>query len=281
MADFSFFIIKNNYSFGQYYPLISFVLQSNTFSGLFEGQNVITLQRIPSTNEYLKKELSKSAPVAEGTVIMAVDQYAGRGQHGTSWQSEAGQNLTCSVLLTPTFIDPKYQFHLTVAISLAIVSLLEPLLQTKVAVKWPNDIYVGDKKIGGMLIENILKGKLWKSAVVGIGINVNQTVFPEAIRHKTTSIKQILHRDTGLPELLAGLCRHIEREYTALKNGAYQEQLLRYSACLYRIGESHPFLVDGVEVHGVLSGVNETGRLLIDFNGHTVDFGIKEIAFVI
>src|SRR5690606_4492328 len=107
--------------------------------------------------------------LAEGTVIMAVDQYAGKGQKGTSWQSEPGKNLTFSLLLTPAFLDPKNQFSLTVAMSLAVARWLESLLRAAVTIKWPNDIYVSDRKIGGILIENILKGNIWKSAIVGIG----------------------------------------------------------------------------------------------------------------
>ncbi len=262
-------------------PLTLFVLQSNTFSGLFDGQNVITLQRVPSTNEYLKDKLSKSTPLREGTVIMAVDQYAGRGQKGTTWQSESGKNLTFSLLLMPSFLDPKHQFRLTVAISIALVRWMESLLHTPVTIKWPNDIYVGDRKIGGMLIENILKGKVWKSAVIGIGINVNQTEFPPAIGARTASVKQILHTDCDLPELMTDLCLHIGRTYEALKKGAHDTQLVFYKQHLYRLGELHPFLVDGVRVNGVLHGVTESGRLQVDFNNYVVDFDIKEIAFVI
>lgn len=266
---------------GNITPLTLFVLQSNTFSGLFDCRNVITLQRVSSTNEYLKEELSKSTPLPEGTVIMAVDQYAGRGQKGTVWQSEPGKNLTFSLLLTPSFLDPKDQFRLTVAISIALVQWLETLLQTSVKIKWPNDMYVGDQKIGGILIENILKGKVWKSAIIGIGINVNQTAFDPGITPHTTSVKQILQKDFDLTELLTDLCILIEQEYEGLKKAAYKSQFAFYTQHLYRLGELHPFLVDDVRVQGVLSGVTETGRLQVDFNGHVVDFDIKEIAFVV
>ena len=212
---------------------------------------------------------------------MAVEQYAGRGQQGTAWQSEPGKNLTFSVLLMPSFLDPKYQFRLTVAISIALAQWLELLLHTPVTIKWPNDIYVGDRKIGGILIENILQGKVWKSAVVGIGINVNQTEFSPSIGAHTASVKQILHIDCDLTELMTDLCRYMDRTYGALKKGAHATQLTFYTQHLYRLGELHPFLIDGVRVDGVLSGVTETGRLLVDFNHHTVDFDIKEIAFVI
>jgi len=256
-------------------------LQSNTFSGLFEGQNVITLQQVDSTNEYLKKELSKSRPLTEGTVILAVHQFAGRGQQGATWFSEPGRNLTFSLLLMPTFLNPKHQFRLTVAISLAIARWLEQLLSVGVKIKWPNDIYVGDRKIGGVLIENILKGKAWKSAIVGIGINVNQTDFPAAIRRRITSIKDYLREDSDIGELLTALCRSIEREYLALKQGQTEAQLASYKQRLYRLGERHPFLVSGVKVDGILLDITETGRLQIDFGGHVADFDIKEVAFVI
>src|SRR5690606_41931008 len=106
---------------------------------------------------------------------MAVDQYNGRGQKDAVWQSEPGKNLTFSMLLMPTFLEPKQQFVLPAAISLAVARWLESLTRVTVKIKWPNDIYIGDREIGGILIENILKGKTTKSANTGIGINVNQT----------------------------------------------------------------------------------------------------------
>ncbi len=212
---------------------------------------------------------------------MAVDQHDGRGQKGTVWQSEPGKNLTFSLLLMPAFLDPKQQFVLTAAISLAVVRWLEALTGVEVKIKWPNDVYVGDRKIGGILIENILKGKTWKSAVVGIGINVNQTAFPAGIQRHTTSVKQILHRDCQVSDLLTDLCKYIEQEYVALKSGHLDRVLADYQQRLYRRGELHAYLVDGIDVSGVLRGVTGTGRLQIDFNGHLVDFDIKEIAFVI
>ncbi len=255
-------------------------MQSNTILGLFVGQNVITLPSVDSTNEYLKAELSKSTPVVEGTVIMAVEQVAGRGQKGATWHSEAGKNLTFSVLFNPVFLHPSNQFRLTVAISLALAHWLESVLQYPVSIKWPNDSYVDGRKIAGILVENMLKGQTWKSAIVGIGINVNQTDFPVGAARRPCSIKQFLHRDSNIPELLSDLCNYLEQEYLALKNGGHEAQLAQYKQRLYRLGEPHPFLIDGVQVTGMLCGVTETGKLMIDFNGHVAAFDIKEVEFV-
>lgn len=257
------------------------LLQSNTILGLFVGQNVITLPVVDSTNEYLKKELSKSTPFTEGTVIMAVHQAAGRGQKGSVWHSEDGKNLTFSILLTPSFLKPAHQFRLTVAISLAVAKWLTTLLQLPIRIKWPNDIFVADRKIAGILVENLLSGQVWKSAVVGIGINVNQTDFPPSIAKRTCSVKQFLHRDSNIPELLSDLCHSVEQEYLAMKSGQHEAQLIQYQNRLYRRGEPHPFLIDGVAVNGTIYGVTDNGRLMIDFNGHIADFDIKEVAFVI
>lgn len=233
-----------------------------------------------STNEYLKAELSKSTPFVEGTVIMAVEQFAGRGQRGAVWFSEPGSNLTFSVLLNPIFLNPRYQFRLTTAISLAIARWLESLLPRLIKIKWPNDIYVDGRKIGGILIENMLKGQTWKAAIVGIGINVNQTTFPPEISRRSCSIKQFLHSDSNIPELLSDLCKYLSEAYQALKNGGHETQLTQYKQHLYRLGESCPFLIDGVRVTGTLHGVTEEGRLLIDFDGHVADFDVKEVEFV-
>src|SRR5690606_16121061 len=167
--------------------------QSNTFSSFFSGQNLITLKRVSSTNDYLKQELSKSTPFNEGTVIMAEEQTAGKGQKGSKWISDPGKNLTFSLLLKPTFLSPVHQFDLNIAVCVSIFETLFPLMGNQVKMKWPNDIFVNDKKLGGILIENILQGNSWKESIIGIGINVNQEDFGDL--ENACSIKQLLHRE--------------------------------------------------------------------------------------
>ena len=177
-------------------------MQNNIFSGLFVGQNLVTLKQVDSTNNFLKNILSNSKPVPEGTVIMAEEQYAGRGQRENKWHAEPGKNLTFSILLKPHFISAAGQFDLTRAVSMGVFEALEPILGTQLKIKWPNDIYYADKKLGGMLIENILQGSQIKNSIIGIGINVNQDNFTDKAGN-ATSVKQILQKDYDLKNILS------------------------------------------------------------------------------
>ena len=112
-------------------------MQNNTFSALFIGQNLVKLSSVAATNNYLKDLVSNSGPLAEGSVIMADHQFAGKGQLQNVWESEAGKNLTISILLKPTFLGIEQQFELNKAVSLALLDVLKPLLGSKVLIKWP------------------------------------------------------------------------------------------------------------------------------------------------
>ena len=253
-------------------------LQSNTFLGLIVGENIITLQRVNSTNDYLKHNLSNSTPYREGTVIMAEDQYAGKGQMGGTWASQAGKNLTFSVLFNPVFLHPKNQFQLNIAVSLAIIQFLEPLLGKKLRIKWPNDIYVDERKLGGILIENIIRGTMWKHAIVGIGLNINQTDFDETY-HKACSLKQMLGKTFAIKPLLNLLCKALSNEYYLLQKGTIEKQKEQYKSLLYRFEEASSFKVGDELMYGKIIDVTTEGRLLIDFGDKVLDFGIKEITF--
>lgn len=256
-------------------------MQHNTFSGLFIGQHVITLDTVPSTNDYLKERLAKSAPFPEGTVIMAVEQFAGKGQRGAVWESRPGENLTFSLFLTPSFLEPRDQFALTIMVSLGIVDFLEFMAGThRVSIKWPNDIYMNGRKLGGILIENQMQGKRWKHAIVGIGLNVNQQEFPTPIVDRAISLSLLTGQCYEPAFLLPALCASIEKRYVALKKGGRDAQMQAYLQRLYRFGEDAPYLVDGSRMFGKICGVSPEGRLLVDFGSRIADFGIREITFL-
>lgn len=253
-------------------------MQSNTFSAFFSGQKLITLKCTSSTNDYLKEELSKSTPLKEGTVIMAVEQTDGKGQAGNKWLAEPGKNLTFSLLLKPTFLSPIQQFDLNIAICVSIYEVLFPLLGSQLKIKWPNDIYFENKKLGGILIENTLQGMEWKDSIIGIGVNVNQEDFNRV--NNACSIKQLLHHEYIITNLLYELCESIEKKYIQLKNQGVLSLKSLYINNLYGLNQVRKYSLDGVLVEGKIIDVDTEGQLIVDFNGHSARFNFKEIQFV-
>ena len=254
-------------------------MQNNIFSGLFVGQNLVSLKEVDSTNTFLKNILSNSKPVPDGTVIMAETQYAGRGQRDNTWHAEPGKNLTFSLLLKPGFLSAQQQFDLTRAVSLGVYDALYPLLRDSLKIKWPNDIYYGDKKLGGMLIENILQGSQIKNAIIGIGVNVNQENFPDNATN-ATSIKKILQRDYELKNILAEICNHIEAYYLHLKAGRFEYVRNIYLSRLYWLNEERQFKSNGQVFEGVIKNVKDNGLLVIDQMGGEQAYNLKEIEFL-
>lgn len=254
-------------------------MQNNIISALFVGQNLVTLKEVGSTNNYLKELLSNSKPVAEGTVIMAESQYAGRGQQQNRWHSEAGKNLTFSLLLQPNFLPLNQQFDLTRAISLGVVSALGQATSENVQIKWPNDIYHGDKKLGGILIENIVQGSQIKNSIIGIGLNINQDGFPPEVPNPT-SVKQILHRDYDLKVLLSQICSSIEAWYLKLKAGRYDEIRSAYLNNLYWLNQERDFVSDNETFKGTIIGVRNTGFLVLSTKSGEKEFNLKQIQFL-
>ena len=259
--------------------LLSISLQNNTFPTLFVGQNIVTLKRVDSTNNFLKNELSKSTPLLEGTVIMADEQFAGRGQTNNTWVSEPGKNLTFSLLLLPRFLNPENQFLLNKSISIGINDVLTRIIGENLKIKWPNDIYFNDNKLGGILIENILRGNIINSSIIGIGLNINQTEFPADIKN-VTSLKQILHRDYDLTELLAELCSSIEYRYLQLRAGKLDAIDSEYLNNLYKLEQIHTFRMGDQEIEGLITGIDKNGLLEISIDGKLRKYNFKEIAFI-
>ncbi|MGB4775592.1 MAG: biotin--[acetyl-CoA-carboxylase] ligase [Daejeonella sp.] len=257
----------------------SYTLQNNTFSGLFVGNNIVTLNEVDSTNSYLKDVLSKSAPLLEGTVIMAEKQYAGRGQMDSTWLSEAGKNLTFSVLLNPSFLSIDRQFDLSKVVSLALNDMLSLYFGDSAKIKWPNDSYINNQKIGGILIENIIQGNRIKHAIIGIGLNVNQTDFEPALKN-VTSFKKILNVDYKLASLLADICKAIEVRYLQLKAGKISEITTCYLQKLYLFNQLVSFKIGGEVKRSKIIGVSQEGKIKLETKGTIKEFGLKEIEFI-
>jgi len=187
------------------------------------------ITRTNSTNTLLKELLADNQWSAAERFIRAGYQTAGRGQAGNSWESEADRNLLCSVLIDPQKVKDKRPFYLNVAVSVAVHRMVNSqfsILNSPLAIKWPNDIYYGDKKIAGILIENMIIGSELKYAIAGIGLNVNQTTFVSDAPNPV-SMKQITGREFNLDELMTRLLEEID---AAMSEDAWAY----YKAHLYR-----------------------------------------------
>lgn len=255
-------------------------MQNNTFSTLFVGQNLIKLKEVDSTNNFLKNLVSKSEPLPEGTVIMADNQFAGRGQQESVWQTEAGKNISTSIYLRPNFLPLNKQFYLNIAVSLAVSDALSCFLPEAVQVKWPNDIYTNGKKLGGILIENTLTGSFIKSSVIGIGLNINQQGFRADLSTKATSVIQILQKETPLEAVMEKIVVFMEKYYLILKSGNYAILQNDYLKRLYKFDTLADYQQNGQIFEGKITGVEESGRLVMETAGGLRSFNFKEIEFI-
>ncbi len=210
---------------------------------------------------------------------MAEEQFAGRGQVNNTWVSEPGKNLTISILLKPVFLPVDQQFVLNQTVCLALNDVLRRYFDNSATIKWPNDCYVGHRKIGGMLIENMVQGDRIRNSVVGIGLNINQVEYPDELKN-VTSFKKILHRDYDLRKILGEICTALEGRYLQLKGGHTTEINEAYLERLYKRGVYSAFRTGNETVNGRILGTSRYGLLEVDIAGKIRHFGLKEIEFI-
>lgn len=244
---------------------------------LFLGQIIQYLPSCQSTNDEASALIAQKDP-AEGLLVITDNQTVGRGQRGNQWEAKSGQNLTFSLILKPSFLTASEQFWLNMAISMGVYDALQPLLGDPLRIKWPNDVYVGNQKLGGILIENILHGYGIAWSVAGIGLNVNQTDFTFSTA-TSLQLQAPLPNGYNLPGLLSRLCETLEQRYLQLRAG--QREILKkdYLRVLYRYQQEHTFEADGQSFRGTITGIDATGRLAIETNNQTHYFGFKEVGF--
>ncbi len=201
---------------------------------------------------------------SHGDIVVAERQSAGRGQRGNKWLSGQGLNLTLSVVIEPEDIEVRSQFLVLQASALAICDVLEGYGLTP-KIKWTNDIYIGDEKIVGILIENKLSGSMLKRSVVGVGLNVNQLQFDPSLPNPTSmalTAAKVFDRD----EVLAALERAMRRRFDELSSEGHVSIADDYHEHIYRLGEAHSFrLPSGAVQRGEICGVRPTGELIIDW----------------
>lgn len=240
---------------------------------------IIELEETASTNSWLAARARESS---KGLTVLCRRQTAGRGQRGNSWESEPDKNITMSLLLKPAGLHPSRQFLVSQAVSVAIVTVLSRYLPGhEVCIKWPNDIYVGDRKICGILIENSITQSGINHCIVGMGINVNQTRFLSDAPNPV-SMAMLTGREYPLRPLTEEIVDEILRETTAINPDDTTGLQKRYSAMLWRREGYWPYTdnLRGERIMARIAGVAPDGILtleLADSGGHR-SFAFKEVA---
>jgi len=241
------------------------------------GSTILHLDRVDSTNNYAATELLTKS-LNEGTVVAARCQQAGRGQWQAKWESAPGLNLTFSIVLYPSWLDLSRQFYLSQTISLGVADYLSQNIQG-VTVKWPNDIYVYDKKIAGILIETAIMGDRFSHAIAGIGLNVNQEVFVSDAPNPV-SMKTLTDECYDLDSALNELCQKLDLRYRQLVSGEYETLQSDYQKLLYKRGIWANFRDQEEEFEGRISGVESDGKVLIETReGLVRGYYFKEVAY--
>lgn len=242
------------------------------------------LDSVPSTNQYC--ELLDLSQVGEFAVFAAHAQTSGIGQRGNCWASAPHENLTGSIILKPRFLPFADQFRLTQTVSLALIDFLSSLLPNGsglLQIKWPNDIYVGLKKICGILISNRIQGEHMGVSIVGIGLNVNQTEFPDWVPNPT-SLRQITGNTYTPDKLWSPLADALECRYSQLRNQPESfEQLGHvYLSRLMNWHKEATYLYQNRKINATIEGVNRYGHLqLTTADGNRLSCQMQEIKLVL
>lgn len=239
------------------------------------GEPFYELSEVDSTNNYAMRQLQ--AHLAEhGATWFAWFQNSGKGQRGKPWNAEPGQNIMMSSIIEPDILSINNQFFLNVAVALACFDFFNTYTPNETTIKWPNDIYWKDRKAGGILIENIVQGKTWKFSIVGIGININQTLFPGNLPNPV-SLTQITGKTFDIIALAKQLCKCLDDRWKQLSNGKSNELLSEYCAHLYKLNEVVSLKKQNSIFTAVIEGVNKQGELIINSaDSSTLAFGSVE-----
>lgn len=245
-------------------------------------EEITIIDTVGSTNSALS-ELVASGDLQSGFMLMARCQVNGRGQRGNSWESAPFLNLTASMLLRPRQTEPSDQFYLTMVVSLGVIDTLTQLLpDANWAIKWPNDIYCDDRKIAGILIENVLMGNHFGYCIAGIGLNINQTIFTSNAPNPV-SLRTIAGREFTIDQVAADLRRAVVHRFDQLESGGGSGLRVDYLEKLFRRGIASTFIHNDQTIRAVVIGVDEYGRLMLTnlADGVVVVAAFKEIAYQI
>jgi BirA family transcriptional regulator, biotin operon repressor / biotin---[acetyl-CoA-carboxylase] ligase len=241
------------------------------------GYPLVQLQSVDSTNNFASQYL-KQGNIEEGTVILAVHQTSGRGQGSNTWVSEKGLNLLFSIILKPDFLPAYKQFYLSMAVALGIQGYISAL-GIPALIKWPNDIVVDKKKLAGVLIENTILSRNLSYSVIGIGVNVNQVIFPPGLPDPT-SLALEAGRSYDLSGALKELLSSLEVPINKLYQGNHSEIKSAYLNRLWLMNTEATFNDQTGRFRGRIVDIADNGELMvIRKDGVIRTYGFKEVVF--
>ena len=239
-----------------------------------EPKNFIILETVDSTNNYAMGIVQKGV-ANSGDAVFALEQTAGRGRRGKSWESRKGENIVLTVISEMQWLPVLSQFHLSVAVAVACHDFLSGYVENDIKIKWPNDIFINDRKAGGILIENVIKGHIWQWAIMGIGLNVNQEEF-ETGNLRAISLKQIIGKSFNARSLARELHEDVLVKISELKNGEYNKLLETYNKNLFARNKKVKLKKGNIIFETTVERVSPSGELVTkDVMERT--FGFDEI----
>ena len=240
---------------------------------------IIKLNAIDSTNSYLR-QLSIECDLDDYTIVMANYQSKGRGQMGTQWSSQDSKNLMVSVFKKVSFINIDQSFYISMAVALSIFEALKALQIKRLKIKWPNDILAENKKVGGILIENVIKHNQLQASVIGFGLNINQTEFDNL--PQASSLRLLSGKTFDLDEVLQHIIKQLQYYFSLLEAGKYEAIKKEYEQHLFRKNKPSTFKdAEGCMFLGFILGVTNSGNLKIRLEDEIIkEFDLKEVTLL-
>lgn len=249
-------------------------IQPKTF---FVGKNLIFLPSCHSTND-IANEIIQNKEFIDGTVILTDHQTAGRGQRGNTWESNIGQNILMSVILKTTFLSLEKSFDLSITVAVSVLEALQTLGIQNTSIKWPNDLYINEKKTGGILIENSISGNKMSHSIVGIGINVNQTKFEN--KRATSLCLELKEEQVSREIIVEKICECIESNLDLLKSSSFKKIKEKYLQNLFGKDHLRVFKSEKGFFEGEIVGISDQGHLKIISQNEEKYYNIKEIEYL-
>jgi len=240
------------------------------------GNPFIELDEVGSTNDVAKSAFEKGE-ISEGTAWHAQFQNKGKGQRGKTWMAKSGDNINLSFILYPKMLKPTETFVLNMVISLAVYDLIKEIAGADVCIKWSNDIYFKDKKVCGILIENHFRGKEWEYAIIGIGVNLNQETFDNALPNPI-SLRQITGKKWNPVLMAKRVCKCITSRYHNIEREAI---LKTYEQQLFWLNKPGLFQKEEEKFEATIRSVQPDGTLVLERDKKLMEVTFGEIKFLV